>query len=61
MCASRQISMFWHLTLSAFALLMILAVPAPAWSDDPEAEFHGLDYKMREWERIRQSTQRHVP
>lgn len=60
MCASRQISMFWRLSLSAFALLMILAAPAPAWPDDLEAEFHALDYKMREWERIRQSTQRIV-
>lgn len=60
MCASRHLSLFWRLSLSAFALLMILAVPAPAWSDDLEAEFHALDYKMREWERIRQSMQRIV-
>jgi len=60
MYASRHPSLFWRLVLSAFALLVILAVPAPAWSDDPEAEFHALDYRMREWERIRQSTQRIV-
>lgn len=56
MCASGKMSIFW----SAFVLLATLTASVSAWSEDLESEFHALDYKMREWERIRQSTERIV-